>query len=218
MSKEELVLSQDSSDIKFLVEGAYGVPMKAVEQTLKQCELLNLKSVTYVNPVQYNPRFTNVKYLNEVPIAQMYQVYKQHDVLIKMSRVEALALPPIEAFHAGCTAILSKVSGSEEYAKDGFNCIQVEVDDFVTLQEKIKIIQNNFELLLTLKQGAIKTASEWPDIDTTASEFASICFTMLASEKLGNLKIDDPKALIKLKINEIKQSKFLSSTLLNLPN
>ena len=44
MSTEELVLSQDSSDIRFLIEGAFGVPMKAVEQTLEQCQLLNLKS------------------------------------------------------------------------------------------------------------------------------------------------------------------------------
>jgi hypothetical protein len=192
LSTEELVLSQDSSDIRFLIEGAFGVPMKAVEQTLEQCQLLNLKSVTYVNPVQYNPRYSNIKYLNEVPISQMYGVYKQHDILIKMSRVEALALPPIEAFHAGCTAILSKVTGSEEYVKDGFNSMQVEVDDFAGLREKIKLIQNDNELLLTLKKGAIKTASEWPDINTTANEFASICFTILASEKLGNIKINDP--------------------------
>jgi glycosyltransferase involved in cell wall biosynthesis len=218
LSTEELVLSQDSSDIRFLIEGAFGVPMKAVEQTLEQCQLLNLKSVTYVNPVQYNPRYSNIKYLNEVPISQMYGVYKQHDILIKMSRVEALALPPIEAFHAGCTAILSKVTGSEEYVKDGFNSMQVEVDDFAGLREKIKLIQNDNELLLTLKKGAIKTASEWPDINTTANEFASICFTILASEKLGNIKINDPKALIKFKIDEIKQSEYLSSILLNLSN
>ena len=218
LSTEELVLPQNSSEIRFLVEGAFGVPMKAVEETLEQCQLLDLKSVTYVNPVQYNPQYTNIKYLNQVPISQMYEVYKQHDVLIKMSRVEALALPPIEAFHAGCTAVISKVTGSEEYVKDGFNSLHVEVDDFAAMREKIELIQNDNELLLTLKKGAIKTAAEWPDIHTTASEFASICFTILASEKLGNLKIDDPKALIKLKINEIKQSKYLSSTLLNLPN
>jgi hypothetical protein len=212
----ELGQRKDLSEIRYLVEGTFGIPMKAVVETLQVCSELNLKSVTYVNPGLANPEYPNVKVLNQIPISNMHNIYREHDVLIKMSRVEALALPPIEAFHAGCTTIISKVTGSEEYIRNGINAITVEVDDFHALKQTILHLQANPNVVTKLKAGAISTASEWPDIKSTAQEFAAICYTTLVSDSLGNRPIGEPAVLLKNAMSAIQESDYLSSLLLNL--
>ena len=215
---KDLYLPQTSSEIRYLVEGTFGIPMKAVAETLQVCTDLELKSVTYINPSLTNPGFHNVKVLNRISISKMYEIYRDHDVLIKMSRVEALALPPIEAFHAGCTAIISKVTGSEEYIRDGINALYVEVDDFSNLKEVIMNLESNPSVIAKLKMGAISTASKWPDIKSAGAEFASICYSILASESLGNRPIGDPEILLRQVRSKVENSEFLSRLLLNFTN
>lgn len=208
----------DSSEIRYLVEGTYGIPMKAVAETLQVCSDLGLKSVTYINPGLANPEIPGVKVLNQIPTSKMYEIYLEHDVLLKMTRVEALALPPLEAFHAGCTSIISRVTGSEEYVQDGMNALYVEVDDFRALKEILTSIEADPSVIPKLKAGAISTASHWPDIKSTALEFASICYTILASESLGNRPITEPATLLMQARTKIENSNFLKTLLLNLSN
>jgi len=212
----ELLRKKESAAIRYLIEGSFEIPMKAVAETLQICRDLDLRSVTYVNPGLTNPDYPNVQILNQIPISRMYEIYRQHDVLLKMSRIEALAGPPLEAFHAGCTVIMSKVTGSEEYMRHGINGLCLEVDDFQALRTTILQIEEHPDMLPKLKAGAVLTAQEWPDIKSTALEFVSICNTILISHSLGNRPIGIPTQLLEDAKKTIKESHHLSSVLLNL--
>lgn len=199
-------LSEDQKDnkkLKVLVEGAMGVPMKAIEETLESLSTLtDLVEISYVNPNPANSevrKFESVQNnYNNVPLNEMSSIYGTVDLLVKMSRVEGMFGPPLEAFHAGATAIVSKVTGYDEYIKHGHNALVVEVNDFSGLNDAILWLAQNRATLNQLKIGAAETAKNWPSINDSAMEFASICRLIVDSENVGNSN--------KIALKEIEES------------
>jgi hypothetical protein len=181
----------ESKKLRVLVEGALGVPMKAVEETLNSLAIIgDYLEITYVNPYPETSvlkKFESISHsYNQVPLEQMSDIYRNIDLLVKMSRVEGMFGPPLEAFHSNATAIVSKVTGYDEYIKHGYNALVVEVDDFVGLNDSLIWLSENREYLEQLKDGASETASTWPSISESALEFASICRMILESPSIGN--------------------------------
>jgi hypothetical protein len=55
----------------------------------------------------------------------MAAIYASCDVLLKMSRVESFSYPPLEMMATGGGAVVRDVTGLDEYAVDGENCLIV---------------------------------------------------------------------------------------------
>ena len=55
------------------------------------------------------------------PLSQreLAALYAETDVLVKLSRVEGMYGPPLEAFHMGATCVTTEVTGHEEYVEHG---------------------------------------------------------------------------------------------------
>ena len=49
--------------------------------------------------------------------AEMAALYRDSDVLLKLSRVEGLGLAPVEGFHSGLPCVVTPYTGHEEYAR-----------------------------------------------------------------------------------------------------
>jgi glycosyltransferase involved in cell wall biosynthesis len=105
--------------------------------------------------------------------AGMAALYAEHDVLLKLSRVESLGLAPIEAFHVGMPAVVAPYTGHEEYLVHGRNGLIVGHDDVPGTARALDRLARDRELLGRLAEGALATAASWPSAETASAEFAS---------------------------------------------
>jgi hypothetical protein len=170
--------------LRVLAEGPLNVPMKAVEETLETLSNISEVEVWHVNPA-LGKSSNSDRTFNSVPIFEMHKLYSEVDVLVKMSRVEGMFGPPLEAFHCGATAIVSRVTGHDEYIIHGVNSILVDVDDFDQLALEVQALRDDRDLVISLKEGAKKIADSWPEITTSQREFVSVCYFILTSNNLG---------------------------------
>lgn len=171
--------------MRVLVEGRFGVEMKAISKTLGALQSLqDVVSVSWVTPSEPPPGIgVGVKIFGPRPLAEMRELYLSHDVLVKMSRVEGMFGPPLEAFHAGMTAIVSRVSGFDEYIVHGYNSLCVNIDNFSRMLESVKYLADHRDELSRLKNNAMSTASNWPTIGDSSRLFIAACFTVLNSKQ-----------------------------------
>ena len=110
----------------------------------------------------------------------MARLFGQSHVLLKLSRVEGMAGPPLEAFHMGATAVLTPMTGHEEYAQHGVNALLVGYDDTLGATRALDLLARDRELLQTLRAGAYRTASTWPDWSVATATMAAALGQLLA--------------------------------------
>ena len=60
---------------------------------------------------------------------EMREQYARHDVLLKLSRVEGLPLPLVEACHVGVPCVVTPFTGHDEVIRHGENGLVVGFDD-----------------------------------------------------------------------------------------
>lgn len=170
----------NSAKLRVLIEGPFGIPMKAVEETFQVVKSVENVEIWHVNPVSQN-RSSYARTFSNVPYFKMAEIYKSCDLIVKLSRVEGMFGPPLEAFHVGTTALVSRVTGYTEYIIDGTNALSVDVDDFESATVALRELQSDRKLLDNLKENALLTSQNWPSIEETAREFAEVCSLVLHS-------------------------------------
>jgi glycosyltransferase involved in cell wall biosynthesis len=102
----------------------------------------------------------------------MADLYAEHDVLLKLSRVESLGLPPIEAMHVGVPSVVTPFTGHEEYLEHGRNGLVVGYDDLPGTVRALDLLARDGALLARLSEGAAATARSWPSAERAADDFA----------------------------------------------
>ncbi len=95
--------------------------------------------------------------------AEMHALYAESDVLLKLSRVEGMFGPPLEAFHAGTTCVTTPVTGHDEYVVHGENALVCDWDDLRGTARLLDLLARDRALLHRLRWGALETARAWPD-------------------------------------------------------
>jgi glycosyltransferase involved in cell wall biosynthesis len=98
------------------------------------------------------------------PVAQreLAALYAESDVLVKLSRVEGMYGPPLEAFHMGATCVTTEVTGHEEYIEHGVNALVCDWDDLRGTARQLDLLSRDRVLLHELRLGALQTAAHWP--------------------------------------------------------
>ena len=141
---------------------------KGIKESLEAISLVKDTSLI-VNLVgdkhkKFNTR-SRLKFVNHEKITRLefHKLLADSDVLIKMSHVEGLYGPPLEAFSLGTTCITSNVTGSEEFIRHLDNAIVVEIGDSYGLARWIESLAANRPLLSELNKSAKITAREWQD-------------------------------------------------------
>lgn len=166
---------------RVLIEGMPGVAMKAVDETLQVCLEAGAIDVWHVSPGKALRKGVT-RGFSSVPMSSMPEIYRSVDVLVKLSRVEGMFGPPLEAFHCGATAIVSEVTGFDEYIENGINSISVPVDDFATATTALEYLLKEADAIESLQKGAIETATNWPSIEESRRQFVSVCVGLLQRE------------------------------------
>jgi O-antigen biosynthesis protein len=98
------------------------------------------------------------------PLSQreLAALYSETDVLVKLSRVEGMYGPPLEAFHLGATCVTTEVTGHEEYVDHGVNALVCDWDDPRGTARQLDLLARDRVLLHELRLGALDTARAWP--------------------------------------------------------
>jgi len=178
-----------SGVLRVLIEGAGAVPYKRVGLAFEAAKDIPGIEVWYVcgdgyKETSWKPdRFLGAKLPTE-----MAAVYSSCDVLLKLSVVEGFFLPPLEMMSCCGTAIVTDVSGHEEYVKHEENALVVKMDDLEGARRAIIRLRDDQELLNRLKKNALATAANttW-DLAKNAYQ---LCLPKINSESqdLGKTK------------------------------
>jgi glycosyl transferase family 1 len=105
--------------------------------------------------------------------SEMAALYVEQDVLVKLSRVESLGLPPLEAFHSGVPCVVTPYTGHEEYVRHGENGLVVDFDDPAAATGWLDRLARDRELLERLGGGALATSAQWPGAEQAGRDFAA---------------------------------------------
>jgi O-antigen biosynthesis protein len=176
---------RDEEPLRVLVEGNPASWFKGIDDSLKTVDLMEEPHrLTLVCPSTVGLRG---RYLPRAigPLApgELADVYADTDVLLKLSRVEGMYGPPLEAFHKGATCITTEVTGSEEYIRHGENALFCDWDDRKGTAGLLDMLARDRDLLHRLRTGALQTAIAWPDWNRSSAGFAAALADIAASPK-----------------------------------
>jgi hypothetical protein len=151
--------------LRVLVEGQPSLPFKGVQDALAAVRAMS--EPVHVTLVALDPGDAGElgadRVVGGLDARGMAELYRDSDVLLKLSRVEGLGLAPIEGFHGGLPCVLTPYTGHEEYAEDGENAIVVGFDDIEGTAAALDRLAADRDLLASLSAGARRTAERWPD-------------------------------------------------------
>lgn len=119
------------------------------------------------------------------PISQeMAELYQESHVLLKLSAVEGMYGPPLEAFHMGATCITTAVTGHDEYIQHGWNALLVDWDDLRGTSRMLDLLAKDFRYLHFLRTNALETArSTGPTGTKQANLWRQRCGAFCVSRK-----------------------------------
>lgn len=151
--------------LRVLVEGQPSVWFKGVDEALAAAaEMARRPHVTVValDPAAAGGLPAD-RVVGGLDAAGMAALYREADVVVKLSRFEGLGLAPIEAFHAGVPCVVTPYGGHREYLVGGENGLLVGFDDLPGTIRALDRLDADRGLLARLSEGALRTAEGWPD-------------------------------------------------------
>ena len=131
--------------------------------------------------------------------AELASVYAETDVLVKLSHVEGMYGPPLEAFHRGATCVTTEVTGHDEYIRHGFNALICDWDDERGTAAQLDLLARDRDLLARLRRGALATARGWPDWAESSRGFAA-ALSEIANEPEPTRPDYLPEMLVRLRV------------------
>ncbi|MCW3007904.1 MAG: glycosyltransferase family 4 protein, partial [Solirubrobacterales bacterium] len=169
--------------LRILVEGSATIAFKGIPEALAATSQMNEERVvTLVTPDRESdipPGADHV--IRAVPHAEMARLYAEHDVVLKLSRVEGMFGPPLEGFHMGATCVVGPVTGHEEYVRHGVNGLVVDWDDPRGTARALDLLARDRAYLHQLRVSALATARAWPSWEQSGA-FMALALRRIAAE------------------------------------
>ena len=149
--------------LRIVVEGRPSVWFKGVPEALESASRMEAPHhVTVVAADRTGISGAYDQVLGPLTHRELAEVYAETDVLLKLSRVEGMFGPPLEAFHRGATCVVTPVTGHEEYVRHGWNGLVVDWDDMRGTARMLDLLARDRRLLHYLRTNAVATARGWP--------------------------------------------------------
>jgi glycosyltransferase involved in cell wall biosynthesis len=162
--------------LRILIEGSAGVPFKGVPEAVAACSAM--RCPRHVTVVAGDGSAGGLAGVDRAagPLSQreLAALYAESDVLLKLSRVEGMFGPPLEAFHRGATAVVTPVTGHDEYIVHGENGLVVDWDDPAGATRALDLLATDRVLLHRLRAGALATARGWPSWEQQGQMMAAV--------------------------------------------
>lgn len=185
-------VAESGRPLRILIEGTQYSENKGIRQSFEVIDAMsNEAEVTWVTPSgadqDVRPDFS---ILGPLTFDEIADEYRKCDVLLKLSRVEGMFGPPLEAFHCGATAVVTPVTGAEQYIKHGINSLVSRWDDVRGTARLLDRLSADRGLLKQLRNGARATAHSWPGWSESTAKF---------NEELARI-VRDPRSATHQKI------------------
>ena len=169
--------------LRVLVEGQPSLWFKGVEQAVSAVHAMaEPHELTVVaGDLGSAGRIDGARLVGGLDPSGMAALYAEHDVLVKLSRVESLGQAPIEAFHTGTPALVTPYTGHEEYMEHGRNGLVLGFDDQPGTARALDRLARDRGLLARLSEGGLATAASWPSAHDAAARFAAALEVLAAA-------------------------------------
>jgi glycosyltransferase involved in cell wall biosynthesis len=160
----EAIAERLDGPLNVLVEGYAASWFKGVNEAIAAVgQMTEPHRLTVVTPYRDGLVANGAdRVLGPIPQSEMAQVYAESDVLLKLSRVEGMYGPPLEAFHMGATCVTTEVTGHDEYVEHDVNALVCDWDDLRGAARQLDLLARDRALLHRLRLGALETARTWP--------------------------------------------------------
>ncbi|WP_053225814.1 glycosyltransferase family 4 protein [Solirubrobacter soli] len=176
--------------LRILIEGNPGVWFKGVGEALEAVQQMRApRIVTTITPDARKLPGADIA-LGPVSQRELAVVYEEHDVVLKLSRVEGMFGPPLEGFHRGATCVITAVTGHEEYVEHGENGLVVDWDDPRGTARALDLLATDNALLHRLRWGALATARGWPSWSQQGTVMAAALREIARREPLAGRPFD----------------------------
>jgi glycosyltransferase involved in cell wall biosynthesis len=161
--------------LRILIEGSAHVPFKGVGDAL--AAVAGMREPHHVTVVAGDGSAVGLPGVDRAagPVSQfeLARLYAESHVLLKLSRVEGMFGPPLEAFHKGATCVVTPVTGHEEYIVHRENGLIVDWDDRAGTTRALDLLARDRSLLHRLRFGALATARSWPSWEQQGQAMAA---------------------------------------------
>lgn len=146
---------------RVLIEGPISVPFKGMADAYEAVRDLDCEIWIVSSSGRPESHWRYDRFFQSVDHAQMRHIYSSCDILLKMSRVESFAYPPLEAMACGCTVVMGEVRGGVEYAEDNVNMLKVEIGNIDQARAAVARLMSDEALRTRLQQAGYETARSW---------------------------------------------------------
>ena len=152
---------KNSKRLRVLIEGPISVPFKGMAEAYAACSALDCELWIVSSNGRPDVHWKYDRFFEGVNQSEMRSIYSSCDVLLKMSRVESFAYPPLEAMACGCAVVVGEVRGGIEYARDGENVLKVPLGDVTAAKAAVRRLLDNAHLRNDLLQAGFATVKQW---------------------------------------------------------
>jgi glycosyltransferase involved in cell wall biosynthesis len=161
--------------LRILIEGQHTLWFKGVDDAVDAVS--QMREPRTATLVALDPRDApaqeGLEVIGGLRPDEMREQYARHDLLLKLSRVEGLPLPLVEACHVGVPCVVAPFTGHDEVIRHGENGLVVGFDDVDGATAALDLLARDRSLLRRLSAGAIESMSGWPSADEAAAAFAT---------------------------------------------
>lgn len=152
---------KQKGNLRILIEGPISIPFKGVKDAYRAVEGMGCEIWLVSSDGQPSAGWNIDEAFLGVPSKDMAAIYASCDILLKMSRVESFAYPPLEAMASGCAVVVSEVEGSIEYLLPGENALVVGKRDIIAARRAVQKLVDDPALRRHLVENGLRTAQEW---------------------------------------------------------
>jgi glycosyltransferase involved in cell wall biosynthesis len=171
----ETVRPRLGGPLRVLVEGYRGSPFKGIDDAVAAVAAMSephhLTAVVPDRAIAGDVEADTVR--GAVSQAELARLYAGTDVVLKLSRIEGMAGPPLEGFHCGATCVVTPVTGHDEYVAHGWNGLVTEWDDVRGTARLLDLLARDRRYLHFLRVNALETAKAWPSWEQSSTFMAA---------------------------------------------
>jgi glycosyltransferase involved in cell wall biosynthesis len=169
--------------LRIVIEGSRHLPHKGVDDAVAAVRLMREPhEVTLVTPHRGDAAPDGVdRWVSGLSHAELAELLRKHHVMLKLSRVEGMYGPPLEAFHMGVTCVTTPVTGFDEYVHHGWNGVVVGWDDPRGTARALDLLARDRARLHHLRHNALATARAWPSWEQS-SRFMALALRAICRE------------------------------------
>ena len=146
---------------RVLLEGPIDIPYKGMTDSFAAVKDLDCEVWCVSSLGKPKSEWKCDKFLGKVPMEEMRQIYSSCDLILKMSKVEGFFGPPLEMMACGGVPIVAKVSGFDEYIKDGENALVIDSGAIEGANKAISRLAKDKKLFTKLQKGGQETVKQW---------------------------------------------------------